>query len=168
MWRGLLQAQANAACPSNFEGCRAQLPSKQYVLQTDASELGLGAVLSQWNGNDEEHPVAFTSRKFLPQEKNYSVIAKECLAIVWALQVFHVYLFGQKFTIEIDHQPLSWLAWMKNTNQCLSRWELTVQPYCLEIRHHRGSLHKNADRLSRGPLTSTGRLAVMAEQLVAL
>ena len=57
-------------------------PNKQYVLQTDASEQGLGAVLSQIKENGEEHPVAFASRKFLPREKNYSVIEKECLAIV--------------------------------------------------------------------------------------
>ena len=59
-------------------------PDKPYILQTDASELGLGAVLSQLK-DDEEHPVAFASRKLLPREKNYSVIEKECLAIVWSL-----------------------------------------------------------------------------------
>ena len=57
-------------------------PTKRYVLQIDASEQGLGAVLSQAALNGEEHPVAFASRKFLPREKNYSVIEKECLAIV--------------------------------------------------------------------------------------
>ena len=57
-------------------------PTKCYVLQTDASEQGLGAVLSQIYQNRVEHPVAFASRKFLPREKNYSVIEKECLAIV--------------------------------------------------------------------------------------
>ena len=120
-------------------------PDKPYILQTDASELGLGAVLSQLEDNGEEHPVAFASRKLLPREKNYFIIEKECLAIVWSLQVFHVYLFGQKFIVETDHQPLSWL---ENTNQCLTRWALGVQPYCLEIRHRRGSMNKNADGLS--------------------
>ena len=91
-------------------------PNKQYVLQTDASEQGLGAVLGQIGEDSEEHPVAFASRKFLPSEKNYSVIEKECLAIVWSLQVFRVYLYGQKFTMETDHQPLSWLGRMKNNN----------------------------------------------------
>ena len=81
-------------------------PDKPYILQTDASELGLEAVLSQLK-DDEEHTVAFASRKLLPREKNYSVIEKECVAIVWSLQVFYVYLFGQRFTIETDHQPLS-------------------------------------------------------------
>ena len=74
--------------------------NKQYVLQTDASEQGLGAVLSQLEENGEEHPVAFASRKLLPREKNYSVVEKECLAIVWSLQMFHMYLYGQRFVIE--------------------------------------------------------------------
>ena len=138
-------------------------PDKPYVLQTDASELGLGAVLSQVK-DGEEHPVAFASRKLLPREKNYSVIEKECLAIVWSLQVFYVYLFGQKFTIETDHQPLSWLEKMKNANQRLTRWTLAVQPFCFEIHHRRGSLNKNADGLSRGALTSIGRVAVTTVQ----
>ena len=81
-------------------------PNKRYVLQTDASEQGLGAVLSQIGESSEEHPVAFASRKFLPREKNYSVIEKECLAIVWSLQVFHVYLHACLYTLQIiSHFP---------------------------------------------------------------
>ena len=53
---------------------------------------------------------------------------------------------------------------MKNTNQRLTRWALAVQPYGMELRHRQGSLNKNADGLSRGPLTSTGRVAVTTEQ----
>ena len=66
-------------------------PDKPYILQIDTSELELGAVLSQLK-DGEEHPVAYASRKLLPREKNYSVIEKECLAIVWSLQVFYVYV----------------------------------------------------------------------------
>ena len=105
-------------------------PDKPYILQADASELGLGAVLSHVK-DSEEHPVAFASRKLLPREKNYSVIQKECLAIMWSLQVFYVYLLGQRLTIETDHQPLSWLENMKNANQGMSRWALAVQPFIL-------------------------------------
>ena len=105
-------------------------PDKPYILQADASELGLGAVLSHVK-DSEEHPVAFASRKLLPREKNYSVIQKECLALMWSLQVFYVYLLGQRLTIETDHQPLSWLENMKNANQGMSRWALAVQPFIL-------------------------------------
>ena len=93
---------------------RAADPTKSYILQTDTLERGLGAVLSQLDGQGEEHPVAFTSRKLLPREMNYSTIEKECLAIVWALKFFNTYLYGQVFTIETNHQPLSWLCRMKN------------------------------------------------------
>ena len=84
-------------------------PAKPYILQTDASDRGLGAVLSQHDPLGEEHRVALASRKLLPRETKYSTIEKECLAIVWALQFFHVYLYGQSFTILTDHQPLAWL-----------------------------------------------------------
>ena len=91
-------------------------PSRPYILQTDASDRGLGAVLSQADDLGEEHPVSFASRKLLPQETIYSTIEKECLAVAWALKVFHVYLCGQSFTVQTDHQPLSWLQQMKNAN----------------------------------------------------
>lgn len=123
-------------------------PSKPFVLQTDASNLGLGAVLSQ-QGVNGEHPVAYASRKLLPREVKYSVIEKECLAIVWALRLFHVYLYGQDFTIETDHQPLSWLGRMKNSNNRLSRWSLSIQPYRFTLKYRKGSENANADGLSR-------------------
>ena len=55
------------------------------------------------------HPVAFCSRKFLPREKRYSVIERECLALVWAVQKFQKYLYGVEFILETDHQPLVFL-----------------------------------------------------------
>ena len=127
-------------------------PTKPYILQTDASERGLGAVLSQVDRRGEEHPVAFASRKLLPREMNYSTIEKECLAIVWALKFFNTYLYGQVFTIETDHQPLSWLHRMKSSNARLTRWALAIQPYQFEIKHRRGQENGNADGLSRGAL----------------
>ena len=112
----------------------ADLATEPFVPQSDASNFGLGAVLSQ-NGDDGcEHPVAYASRKLLPREVNYAVVEKECLAIVWALKFFHVYLYGQEFAIETDHEPLSWLDRMKSTNARLTRWSLQIQPYRFEIR----------------------------------
>ena len=61
---------------------RVAEPSKPYILQTDASEKGLGAVLSQTTEAGKEHPIAFASRKLLQRERNYSVIEKECLALL--------------------------------------------------------------------------------------
>ena len=128
-------------------------PSQPYVLQTDASEKGLGAVLSQINRQGEEHPIAYASRKLLPRETKYSIIEKECLAVVWALKFFHVYLYGQSFVIQTDHQPLAWLQRMRNANPRLTRWALAVQPHCLTMEHRPGKNKGNADDLSRGALT---------------
>lgn len=127
-------------------------PSKPYVLQTDASERGLGAVLSQTDHEGKEHPIAYASRKLLPRESNYSTIEKECLAVVWALKFFRIYLYGQAFVIQTDHQPLAWLQRMKDSNSRLTRWALAVQPYCLTMVHRRGLDNGNADGLSRGAL----------------
>ena len=125
-------------------------PSKAYILQTDASDLGLGAVLSQIQ-DGEEHPIAFASCKLSPAEKKYSVVEKECLAIVWALKNFHQYLFGVQFTIETDHQPLRWLQQMQNANNRLTCWALAIQPYHFEMQHRPGRENGNPDSLSRQP-----------------
>ena len=130
---------------------RVAEPNKPFVLQTDASDLGLGTVLSQRGDDGQEHPVAYASRKLFPRETRYSVIEKECLAIVWALKFFHAYLYGRTFSIETDHQPLAWLHRMKNANARLTRWGLAAQPYSFVIKHRSESQNGNADGLLRGP-----------------
>ena len=75
-----------------------------FVLTTDASEVGIGAILSTRRGTTIE----FDSRVFSPTETKYSTKEKECLAIVWAIRKFRHYLIGAKFTLKTDHQPLKW------------------------------------------------------------
>jgi hypothetical protein len=117
--------------------------------------LGLGAVLSQVHKGDE-HPVAFVSWTLSPAEKKYSIVEKECLAIVWALKYFHLYVFGTQFTIETDHQPLHWLHQMKKANNRLIRWALAIQAYHFEMKHRPGAQNGNADGLSREPQLASG------------
>uniref|UniRef100_A0A1X7T409 Reverse transcriptase RNase H-like domain-containing protein n=1 Tax=Amphimedon queenslandica TaxID=400682 RepID=A0A1X7T409_AMPQE len=101
-------------------------------------------------GDDQmEHPVAFTSRRLLLLETRYFTVEKECLAIVWALNYFKIYLLGQQFVIETDHKPLSWLHRMKNNNARLMRWTLQIQSYRFDLKYRRGSLNANADGLSQ-------------------
>jgi phospholipid-translocating ATPase len=102
--------------------------NKPFVVQTDASDVGIRAILSQTDEKGHEHPIAFASRKLKPREQKYAVIEKECLAIIWALGFFYPYLYGQHFVIETDHQPLKWLHQMKNKNQRLTRWALSLRP----------------------------------------
>ena len=126
-------------------------PERPFILKTNATECGLGTVLSQEDESGHEHPVAFASRKLFLREMNYSVIEKECLAVVWALSYFNVHREGQTFTVQTDHQPLAWLQKMKNANQHFTRWALAVQLYRLTVRHRKGSDNGNADGLSQGP-----------------
>ena len=81
--------------------------SQPFILQADASNDGLGAVLFQVK-EGKKSPVAYTSRKLKTSEKAYVVIEKECLALVWCIQKSHRYIYGTVFTVETDHQPLSY------------------------------------------------------------
>ena len=125
-----------------------QLP---FVLQTDASNRGVGAVLTQYSENGEEHPIAFWNRKFLPGEERYSTIEKECLTIKLGIEAFKVYLLGCPITIETDHRSLVWMERFKSTNNRLARWSLALQPYNFQAIHKADRLNGNADALSRPP-----------------
>ena len=81
--------------------------SKTFIVQTDASDRGVGAVLSQVQEDGQEHPVGYYSRKLLARDQRYSTIEKECLAIKLALDAFKVYLLGRKFVVQTDHRALS-------------------------------------------------------------
>ena len=120
-----------------------------FVLQTDASDYGVGAVLSQADDDGVEHPVAYYSRKFLERERRYSTVENECLAIKLSIQAFKVYLLGRHFVVQTDHHALTWLHRLKENNARLSRWSLALQPYDFEVKYRAGKLNGNADALSR-------------------
>ena len=124
-------------------------PDKPYILQTDASGLGIGAVLTQEDEQGEEHPVGYFSRKLKPAEQNYAAVELECLGIVKGIDHFQVYLSGGDFVVETDHKALVYLARFKETKSRLIRWALALQPYTFQIRHRAGTRNGNADGLSR-------------------
>lgn len=122
--------------------------TKDFILTTDASNVAIGAVLSQGTiGQDK--PVAFASRTLNESEQRYSTIEKELLAIVWACKYFRPYLFGRKFTIVTDHRPLTWLFNLKEPNSKLVRWRLKLEEFDYKIVYKKGKLNSNADALSR-------------------
>ena len=82
---------------------------RRFLLQTDASDRGVGAVLSQKDDTEQDRPIAYFSRKLLPRECRYSTVEKECLAIKLGVEAFKVYLLGKEFTIQTDHRALVWL-----------------------------------------------------------
>lgn len=122
--------------------------SKPFVLRTDASDVGIGAVLMQ----DQEgklFPVSYASRKLSPRERKYSTIKRECLAIVWAIQKYRVYLYGREFVLQTDHQPLIYLNRAKFLNDRIMRWAMFLQSYAMRIESIKGSENVGADYLSR-------------------
>ena len=123
--------------------------SKPFIVQVDASERGLGAVLCQTDDEGQEHPIVYNSRKLLDRERKLATTEKECLGIVWAVELLKPYLYGTEFVIETDHNALVWLEKFKDTNQKLLRWSLQLQQYSFKVRHKKGSENKNADALSR-------------------
>lgn len=120
-----------------------------FVLHTDASDHGLGAVLEQ-----DGRVVAYTSRTLTNTKKNYSVIQKECLAVVYATKQFRHYLLGRSFKLLTDHEPLQWLSAQKMQGM-LCRWALALQEYDFKIEYKPGSQNANADALSRRGSDST-------------
>ena len=132
-----------------------QLPDmcKPFILQTDASALGIGAVLLQVQSDTMPRPIAYWSRKLKPAEVKYATIERELLAIIEAVRKFHVYLYGSTFVLETDHMPLAYLK--KYSENCkngrLTRWSLFLQDYSFDIRYIKGSTNLLADYLSRSP-----------------
>ncbi len=137
--------------------------SLPFLLQTDASDRGLGAVLTQEIGG-EERPVLYISRKLSKRETMYSTIEKECLAIRWAVLTLRYYLLGREFTLCSDHAPLQWLHRMKDTNARITRWYLALQPFKFKVIHRPGTQMTVADFLSRnGGGGAAGRRASRPE-----
>lgn len=103
--------------------------NKPFTLQTNASDKGMGAVLSQLSEQGCERPIAYFSQKLLPREEKYLTAEKKCLAIQLAVQAFDPYLMGHRFTIETNHRSLEWLNNLKDSNPRLTRWSLFLQSY---------------------------------------
>lgn len=121
-------------------------PSHEFVLDTDASSVGIGSILSQ-----RDRPVAFYSKALSAAQKNYCVTRKELLAVVDSIKHFHPYLYGQKFTIRTDHAALKWLLHFRYPEGQVARWLEILQGYNFSIEHQSGALHTNADAMSRRP-----------------
>lgn len=120
--------------------------TKEFVLTTDASDFAIGAVLSQ-GSIGKDRPIAYASRTLNKTEERYSTIEKELLAIVWALKEFRHYLYGRKFKLYTDHQPLTYS--LTNANNKIIRWRLALEEFDYEIIYKPGKQNVVADALSR-------------------
>ena len=122
--------------------------TKEFIVQTDASDVAIGAALLQ------EHdgvifPVCYISRRLQKREEHYSTMEKECLAIVWSIQKLQMYCYGRKFMLQTDHQPLVYLIKNKVANSRLMRWAMQLQNYRFTIVSIKGSENVFGDYLSR-------------------
>lgn len=119
-----------------------------FIVQCDASDFGLGAVLSQIQ-NGEEHVICYLSRSLNKNERRYSTTEKECLAVLFAIEKLRPYLEGTKFTVITDHYSLKWLHSIKDPIGRIARWSVRLQQYNFDIIHRKGKEHVLPDALSR-------------------
>jgi RNase H-like domain found in reverse transcriptase/Integrase zinc binding domain/Chromo (CHRromatin Organisation MOdifier) domain/Integrase core domain len=144
-----------SACQKAFEElktCLTTAPvlvvpdfSKPFVVEADASNQCLGAVLLQ-----EGHPVAYESRTFLPAERNYHTPERELTAVVHALKIWRCYLWGSRFTIYSDHEPLKYLHTKATLTARQARWCEFLSGFDFIWVYKKGSTMM-ADALSRLP-----------------
>ena len=121
---------------------------RTFVIQTDASDLGMGGVLVQGEGKGNEKVVAYMS-EFTSAQRKYSTTERECLAVITAIEKFRQYIEGTKFKVITDHASLLWLKNLKDPTGRLCRWALRLQPYDFEFIHRKGTQMAVADALSR-------------------
>ena len=120
------------------------------ILDTDASDFGLGAVLSQ-EQDGAERVLAYASRSLQKPERRYCTTRKELLAVIFGLKKFRHYLLGRHFLVRTDHASLRWIASFRDPEGQMARWIQRLDSFDYEIMHRPGKKHGNADGLSRLP-----------------
>ena len=152
-------------CEAAFERMKEALTStpvlamptddEMFVLDTDASDRCVGAVLSQIQGG-EEKVIAYASRVLAKTERNYCCTRRELLAVVFFVKHFKAYLLGRKFLIRTDHAALTWLRRTPEPIGQQARWCEILEEFNFDIKHRPGRSHGNADAMSRRPCRQCG------------
>ena len=149
-------------CQQSFDSLKNKLASapvlnypslrEPFVLETDASIRGLGAILSQTDSKGQTHPVAYASRSLTRAERNYSITELETLAVVWAVSHFRPYLYGNKVSVYTDHSAVKAILNAPNPSGKHARWWTKVYGSGIsdvQIIYRPGRSNANADALSR-------------------
>ena len=168
-----------AECQEHFDALKAlllQVPmlafpdfSQTFCVATDASEVGIGAVLYQVQDessitttNSRNHRyISFLARSLKPTERKYSTPCRELLAIIFALNKFHSYLWGNPFMLFTDNRALTFLHTQSTLNIMMSTWLDILLSYTFTIIHRPGIINILPDHLSRlFPPTFRGEIKV--------
>ena len=131
---------------------------KPYEVVSDASGIGLGAVLLQ-----DGRPIAFESRKLSPAEQNYTVTEQEMLGVIHALQTWRCYLEGSEFTVVTDHCPNTFFNTQANLSRRQARWAEFLQRFNFSWEYRPGRTNV-ADPLSRNPCQSVLLTALLGTE----
>lgn len=142
------------------------LAEGKFILDTDASNFGIGGVLSQIQ-QGQEKVIGYFSKTLSKPERNYCVTRKELLAVVKSAEHFYKYLYGRKFLLRTDHAALQWLLRFKNPEGQMARWIERLQEYNFDTEHRAGGQHRNADALSRRPCIPECKHCSRAEEKTA-
>lgn len=137
----------------------------QFIVQTDACAIGMGAVLYQEADPDHRYIIAYISAKFTPTELRYHINEKEMLAVVWALRKWKHYL-DKPFILRTDSRCVTWLDNFKETKEKLLRWSLSLQDMDFTLQHVPGTLNELPDLLSRFPKEEVHDLADDIEKIL--
>ncbi len=122
---------------------------KQFILETDASQHHVAVVLLQYDDEGLPRAVGYFSKKLKPAEVRYSATDREELAIVLACRQFNHYLWGTKFIIRTDHQPITTVSRQRTKSPRMNRWMLEMRDYRFKVEHKMGKNTVLAYQLSR-------------------
>jgi len=138
-------------------------PSKPFIVETDASNFAIGAVLSQCDEENRLHPCAFMSKGLKDAETRYNIYDKELLAIIMALKEWRCHLLGARFPFKIycDHRNLKFPKKPEELSDRQIRWVEFLSKFTYEIIYRKGVTNKKADILSRRPDLFVGSISLM-------
>ncbi|GBG86271.1 hypothetical protein CBR_g41265 [Chara braunii] len=135
---------------THYEVLKLPNPGKPFIVTTDASQYGIGAVLAQQEGL-KLRPVEYMSKKMSSQKLPKSTYEKELYAVYKALTHWRHYLLGRFFILKTDHQTLRWMRTQPVLSDALKRWIEVIEQYDFDPQYLKGEYNKVADALSRRP-----------------
>ncbi|CAM1312561.1 Uncharacterised protein r2_g2301 [Pycnogonum litorale] len=150
----------NSECKEAFEKLKLAMSSspvismpdleKIFIVKTDASQVGVGAILQQQTADGQRNIIEYAGFSFNETQRKYSVIEQEATGILYALNKWQHYLLGRHFMLETDHRPLMWIKSKKDCRGKLRRMALRLAEFDkMEVRHIRGTENSDADAISR-------------------